>query len=125
VRVSLKSVSGVDAVDVSLEKGLASVKMKPGNAATLKQLQEAITKNGFTMKPSPVSVAGTIVMIKGQPQLQVSFSNDLVNLIPDGSLTTNVNAMADKRVTVEGTLEEAAKGKTPDTIRYRSITEEK
>jgi len=99
--------------------------MKPGNAATLKQLQEAITKNGFTMKPSPVSVAGTIVMIKGQPQLQVSFSNDLVNLIPDGSLTTNVNAMADKRVTVEGTLEEAAKGKTPDTIRYRSITEEK
>lgn len=125
MRVSLKSVSGVDAVDVSLEKGLASVKMKPGNAATLKQLQEAITKNGFTMKPSPVSVAGTIVMIKGQPQLQVSFSNDLVNLIPDGSLTTNVNAMADKRVTVEGTLEEAAKGKTPDTVRYRSITEEK
>jgi len=125
VRVSLKSVAGVDAVDVSLEKGLASVKMKPGNAATLKQLQEAITKNGFTMKPSPVSVAGKIVMIKGQPQLQVSFSNDLVNLIPDGSLTMNVNAMADKRVTVEGTLEEAAKGKTPETIRYRSITEEK
>ena len=125
MRVSLKSVAGVDAVDVSLEKGLASVKMKPGNAATLKQLQEAITKNGFTMKPSPVSVAGKIVMIKGQPQLQVSFSNDLVNLIPDGSLTTNVNAMADKRVTVEGTLEEAAKGKTPETIRYRSITEEK
>ena len=125
MRVSLKSVAGVDAVDVSLEKGLASVKMKPGNAATLKQLQEAITKNGFTMKPSPVSVAGKIVMIKGQPQLQVSFSNDLVNLIPDGSLTTNVNAMADKRVTVEGTLEETAKGKTPETIRYRSITEEK
>ncbi len=125
MRVSLKSIAGVDAVDVSLEKGLASVKMKPGNAATLKQLQEAITKNGFTMKPSPVSVAGKIVMIKGQPQLQVSFSNDLVNLIPDGSLTTNVNAMADKRVTVEGTLEEAAKGKTPETIRYRSITEEK
>jgi len=125
VRVSLKSVAGVDAVDVSLEKGLASVKMKPGNAATLKQLQEAITKNGFTMKPSPVSGAGKIVMIKGQPQLQVSFSNDLVNLIPDGSLTTNVNAMADKRVTVEGTLEETAKGKTPETIRYRSITEEK
>ena len=125
MRVSLKSVAGVDAVDVSLEKGLASVKMKPGNAATLKQLQEAITKNGFTMKPSPVSVAGKIVMIKGQPQLQVPFSNDLVNLIPDGSLTMNVNAMADKRVTVEGTLEEAAKGKTPETIRYRSITEEK
>jgi copper chaperone CopZ len=108
VRVSLKSVDGVDAVDVSLEKGLASVKMKPGNAATSKQLQEAITKNGFTMKPSNVSVAGKIVMTNGQPQLQVSGSNDLLNLIPDNPQTTNVNAMADKQVLVGGTLNEAA-----------------
>jgi copper chaperone CopZ len=125
VRVSLKSVDGVDAVDVSLDKGLASVKMKTGNAATLKQLQEAITKNGFTMKPSMVSVVGKIVMTNGQPKLQVSDSNELVNLVPDGSQTANVNAMANKRVLVEGTLEEAAKGKTPDTIRYRSILEDK
>ena len=30
MRVSLKAVPGVDTVDVSLEKGLAAVKMKPG-----------------------------------------------------------------------------------------------
>ena len=125
MRVSLRSVAGVDAVEVSLDKGLASVKMKPGNAATLKQLQEAITKNGFTMKPSNITVAGKIVMKNGQPQLQVSGSNDLVNLIPDGSQTTNVQAMTDKLVLVEGTLNETGKGKSPDTIRYRSITEEK
>jgi len=125
VRVSLKSVSGVDSVDVSLEKGLASVKMKPGNAATFKQLQEAITKNGFTMKPSNVSVVGKIVTVNGQPQLQVSGSNDLVSLIPENPQTANVNSMADKSVLVEGTLNEAAKGKVPDSIRYRSITEER
>ena len=124
MRVSLKSVDGVDAVSVSLDKGLASVKMKPGNAATFKQLQEAITKNGFTMKPSAVSLIGKIVMMRGQPQLQVSGSNELVNLVPDGSQTANVNAMADMRVLVEGTLEEAAKGKTPDTIRYRTVKED-
>jgi copper chaperone CopZ len=124
VRVSLKSVSGVDSVDVSLEKGLASVKMKPGNAVTFKQLQEAITKNGFTMKPSDVSLTGKIVMMRGQPQLQVFGSNELMNLVPDGSQTAKVNAMADKRVLVEGTLEEAAKGKTPDTIRYRTVKED-
>ena len=122
--MSLKSVDGVDAVSVSLDKGLASVKMKPGNAATFKQLQEAITKNGFTMKPSAVSLIGKIVMMRGQPQLQVSGSNELVNLVPDGSQTANVNAMADMRVLVEGTLEEAAKGKTPDTIRYRTVKED-
>jgi len=125
VRVSLKSVSGVDSVDVSLEKGLASVKMKPGNAATFKQLQDAITKNGFTMKPSSVSVVGKIVTVKGQPQLQVSGSNDLVSLIPENPQTANVNSMADKSVLVEGTLNEAAKGKVPDSIRYRSITKER
>ena len=124
MRVSLKSVDGVDAVSVSLDKGLASVKMKPGNAATFKQLQEAITKNGFTMKPSAVSLIGKIVMMRNQPQLQVSGSNELVNLVPDGSQTANVNAMADMRVLVEGTLEEAAKGKTPDTIRYRTVKED-
>jgi hypothetical protein len=124
VRVSLKSVSGVGSVDVSLDKGLASVTMKPGNAATFKQLQEAITKNGFTMKPSDVSVTGKIVVTRGQPQLQVSSSNELVNLVPDGSQATNVTAMAAKWVVVEGTLEEAAKGKTPDTIRYRTVKED-
>jgi len=125
VRVSLKSVSGVDSVDVSLEKGLASVKMKPGNAATFKQLQDAITKNGFTMKPSNVSVVGKIVTVNGQLQLQVSGSNDLVSLMPENPLAANVNSMADKSVLVEGTLNEAAKGKVPDSIRYRSITEER
>lgn len=125
MRVSLKSVAGVDAVDVSLENGLASVKMKPGNVATLKQLQEAITKNGFTMKPSNVVVAGKIVMTNGQPQLQVSGSNDVVSLMPDAPQTANVNAIAGKSVLVEGTLNEAEKGKAPNTIRYRSVTEEK
>ena len=124
MRVSLKSVSGVDAVDVSLEKGRANVKMKPGNTATFKQLQEAITKNGFTMKPSNVSVAGKIVLVNGQPQLRVSGSNDLVSMIPDNPQSANVYAMTDKLVLVEGTLNEAAKGKVPDTIRYHSIKEE-
>ena len=56
MRVSLKAVPGVDSVDVSLEKGLAVVKMKPGNTTTLKQLNEAIAKNGFTMKDSSAVV---------------------------------------------------------------------
>jgi hypothetical protein len=124
VRVSLKSVSGVDTVDVSLEKGLANVKMKPGNTATFKQLQEAITKNGFTMKPSDVIVAGKIIMVNGQPQLQVSGSNDVLSLNA-GATQAEVNTLVDKSVLVQGTLNEAAKGKAPDSIRYRSITEEK
>jgi hypothetical protein len=124
VRVSLKSVSGVDSVDVSLAKGLASVKMKPGNTATLRQLQNAITKNGFTMKESTASVAGTIVVTNGRTQLQVSGANELLTLVPESQASGDATALSGKSVMVEGTIPEEAKGKTPASIRYRSIKEE-
>jgi copper chaperone CopZ len=122
--VSLKSVSGVDSVNVSLEKGLASVKMKPGNTATLKQLNQAITKNGFTMKQSTATVAGKVVVTNGKPMLQVSGSTDIMELIPEADSAPKANAMEGKSVLVEGTIPEAGKGQLPGSIRYRSITEE-
>jgi len=124
VRVSLKSVSGVDSVDVSLEKGLAAVKMKPGNTATLNQLQNAIAKNGFAMKESAAIIAGTIVVANGKTQLQVSGSNELLTLIPQSQASGDAASLNGKSVLAEGTIPEAAKGKMPDSIRYRSIKEE-
>jgi hypothetical protein len=124
VRVSLKSVSGVDSVDVSLEKGLAVVKMRPGNTATLKQLSEAITKNGFTMKDSTATVAGTVATTNGKPTLRVSGSNDLLQLVPQSTSGPNIASMIGKTVVVEGTVPETGKGKVPDAIRYQSITED-
>jgi copper chaperone CopZ len=124
VRVSLKSVSGVDSVDVSLEKGLAAVKMKPGNTVTLKQLNEAIAKNGFTMKDSTATVVGTVVTADGKSALRVSGSNDLLQLAPQSS-TLNQTDLLGKTVVVEGTIPEGMKGKTPDLIRFQSMKEEK
>jgi hypothetical protein len=123
--VSLKGVSGVDSVDVSLEKGLAVVKMKPGNTATLKQLNEAITKNGFTMKDSTATVAGTVIATDGNAILKVSGSSDLLPLVPQSASAPNALSMVGKTVLVEGTVPEAGKGKAPASIRYESITEEK
>jgi hypothetical protein len=124
VRVSLKSVSGVDSVDVNLEKGLASVKMKPGNLATLKQLNEAISKNGFTMKQSTANISGTVVVANGKSLLQVSGSNEMLELIPNSSATPVATSLHGKSVLVDGIIPEAGKGKSPDSIRYRSIKEE-
>jgi len=125
VRVSLKAVPGVDSVDVSLEKGLAVVRMKPGNATTLKELNQAITKNGFTMKDSTAIVVGTVVTTQGKMALQVSGSNEVLNLVHDSSTSSSISAFAGKSVLVEGTIPEATKGKRPDAIRYHSITEGK
>ena len=130
MRVSLKSVSGVDSVDVSLEKGLAVVKMKPGNTATLKQLNEAITKNGFTMKDSTATVAGIVVTTDGKTTLRVTGSNDLrqnalLQMVSQSPSATDAALLVGKTVVVEGTIPESGKGKAPDSIRYQSITEEK
>ena len=124
MRVSLKSVSGVESADVSLEKGVAVVKMKPGNTATFKQLNEAITKNGFTMKDSTATVAGTVVTKDGKMLLRVSGSNDLLQLIPEAASASAI-ASVGKIVVVEGTIPEAGKGQVADSIRYQTMTEEK
>lgn len=123
MRVSLKAIPGVDSVDVSLEKGLAVVKMKPGNTATLKQLKEAISRNGFTMKDSTATLAGTVVESNGKAALRVSGSNEILALIPSGSVPS-ASAETGKSVVVTGVIPEAAKGKTPDSIRYGSLSEE-
>lgn len=123
VRVSLKAVPGVDSVNVSLEKGLASVKMEPGNTITLKQLTDAIAKNGFTMKQSTAVMAGTVKLENGKARLLVSGSNDELELVP-GPVAPPAAGFDGKSVTVTGALPEAAKGKTPDQIRYSGMAEE-
>jgi hypothetical protein len=125
VRVSLKSVSGVDSVQVSLEKGVAFVTMKPGNTVTLKQLTHAITKNGFTMKDSTATVAGTVVSAEGKLKLRVSGSNDVLDLMPQSASTPGADPSLGKPVVVEGTIPEAGKANAANMIRYRSIVEEK
>jgi len=116
------SVSGVESVQVSLEKGLATVKFKPGNSATLKQLQSAITKNGFTMKESKIVAAGKLLQEGGNTKFQISGSNDILSLVAEVSAAPPAAGSA--TCVVDGTIPESAKGKTPDTIRYRSLTPE-
>jgi len=122
VRVSLMSVNGVASVEVSLDKGLATVRLKPGNSVTLKQLQQAITKNGFTMKDSKIVAAGKLIHDGNVLKLQVSGSDEMLALVPESSASATPDSTP---VVVEGTVPEAAKGRVPDAIRYRSLTPEK
>jgi hypothetical protein len=123
VSVSLKAVSGVASVQVNLEKGLAAVKMKPGNSTTLKQLQEAVAKNGFTMKQSDATIAGTLVLSNNKTQLKISGSGDTLALTPASKAASSVSLTDGQPVIVTGTISEPSKGKSPDVIVYRSVVE--
>lgn len=96
----------------------------PGNTATLKQLNAAITKNGFTMKDSTAAVAGTVISADGKATLHVSGSDDVLQLEPQSGAAPALS-MVGKTVMVDGVVPEAPKGKAPDSIRYLSIAEER
>jgi hypothetical protein len=53
VDVALKRVAGVDSVEVSLNKGLATVKLKPSNTVSVPQLWELIIKTATHRKRRP------------------------------------------------------------------------
>jgi hypothetical protein len=118
------SVNGVASVEVSLEKGLVAVKLKPGNTVTLKQLQDAITKNGFTMKQSHLVAAGKVIQAGGGTKFQISGSNEILTLVPEPTALPAPSPTAATAI-VDGTIPEAVKGKSPESIRYRSLSEEK
>src|ERR1700733_10329113 len=83
VDVALKKVAGVESVEVSLNKGLATVKLKPGNTVSVPQLWELIHKNGYTPKTTSVSVRGELASENGILQLKVSGTKDTLLLAAD------------------------------------------
>src|ERR1700730_18185780 len=83
VNVALKKVAGVEAVEVSLNKGLATVKLKPGNTVSIPQLWELIHKNGYTPKATAVSVRGDLANADGSLQLRVLGTKETLALAAD------------------------------------------
>lgn len=122
IHVSMKGIQGVGKVDVDLNTGLVSIQLSPGNSASMHQFNEAVEKNGFTHKDAKIVARGTVGGTASAPVLEVTGTNDRYALVGSG---TNVAALIGKTVTVSGTLPQAAKGKTPDTLKYDSIAEVK
>ena len=96
VNVALKKVSGVESVEVSLNKGLASVKLKPGNTVSVPQLWEIIHQNGYTPKTTTVSVRGDLAEAQGRLQLKVSGTNQILALVTDPKNTELKNEVHQK-----------------------------
>jgi copper chaperone CopZ len=119
VRVALRSIKGVETVDVSLERGKAVATFAPGNTVRYEQLLRAIEKNGFVVKGSNLTVDGQVVSNGNAPELQVSGSNERFRLAASGNLY-GANQLTGA-VEVIGSVPEVPKGKTPDVLRYESV----
>ena len=83
VDVALKKVPGVESVAVSLNKGLATVKLRPGNTVSVPQLWQLLHEKGYTPKATAVSVRGELADVQGQVQLKVTGTKDTLMLAPE------------------------------------------
>jgi hypothetical protein len=107
VDVALKKMPGVETVDVSLNKGLATVKLKPGNTLSVPQFWELLHQKGYTPKTTAVSVRGELAGGPGRLQLKVAGTKDVLNLAPDPKSAAAYNDAAKKvgqSVVVQGVM---------------------
>jgi copper chaperone CopZ len=124
VDVALKKVAGVESVEVSLNKGLATVKLKPGNTVSVPQLWELIHKNGYTPKTTTASVRGELANVNGALQLKVSGTKDTLPLAAD---VKNAAAFGDaskkigQTVVVQGVLVPAKDLKAPVPLQVGKV----
>src|SRR5690349_9093993 len=83
VDVALKKVPGVQSVEVSLNKGLATVKLKPGNTVSVPQFWQLLHDKGYTPKATAISVRGELAESQGHVQLKVTGTKDTLMLATD------------------------------------------
>jgi copper chaperone CopZ len=124
IHVSMKGIQGVDTVDVDLNTGLVSIKLTPGNSAAMRQVNEAVEKNGFTHKDAQVIVRGQLSGSASAPFLDVTGTKDRYALAPLAA-GTDLSLLLGKTVVVDGVVPQAAKGKVSDTLHYKTIAEAK
>jgi len=124
VNVALKRMAGVESVEVSLNKGLATVKLKPGNAVSVPQLWELIHKNGYTPKSTAVSVRGDLANVSGQLRLRVSGTKETLTLAANPKNPTAYSEAPKKlgqTVIVQGVMEPGKDLKVPVPLQVGQV----
>jgi copper chaperone CopZ len=82
VSVAVKKIAGVQSVKVSLNKGLVTIELAPGNHLMMPELRKVITSNGFSPKEANVIVNGVLENRSGTPTLHVDGTDETFTLIP-------------------------------------------
>ncbi len=124
VYVSLKKVTGVDSVQVSLNEGLATVKLKQGNGVTAAQLWQTIHQQGYTPKATTLVVRGELVHVQDQVRLKVSGTNMVITLAFDPKNPAGyqeARKRAGQEVVVRGTMIPGKDFKTPVPLEVTEV----
>jgi copper chaperone CopZ len=119
VNVALTKMAGVDTVEVSLTRALATVKLKAGNGVSLSQLVRLIREKGYTIPAASIVVTGLPAKSVDRWVLRVPASGERIELAADPEHPSPYAALsrqADQTVTVRGKMTLAKNGRLSPLI---------
>lgn len=107
VRVAVQKLEGVASVEVSLNEGLAVIRLEPANRVALGRIREVIRSNGFAPKEAVIRVSGILVEREEGLALSVSGPDEVYLLAgspayPQALTRLRDSSLLGKQLTVEG-----------------------
>ena len=72
----MKKIDGVADAEVSLTKGLATIKLNPGNKVRFEQVRKAVESRGVTPKDATVKLSGQLGFDNGRFRVAVAGTNE-------------------------------------------------
>ena len=118
--VAVKKIPGVESVNVSLNKGLVSIKLVPGNKVRMDQIRKAILDDAFTPKNAKVAAMGELVSKNGKLEFKVAGTNETFPVAsrPHHSWQEYVG----KEVAADGLLAAPVKGTEGGRLQITSVS---
>ena len=83
VKVAMQKVDGVESVELSLERALADVRLRPANRVPLDRFRQIVKGNGFEPKDANVTAIGTVRESGGKLSFEVSGVGTVLVVSPD------------------------------------------
>jgi hypothetical protein len=125
VSVAVRKVNGVEKVDVSLNKGNASIKFRPESTAKYGDVRSGIEKNGFVIRDAQITARGKLQKANGGLQFVISGSGETFNVTlaeaGNAELMRALESRIGQEVIVDATVPAPEKNKKQDRLLMRSI----
>src|SRR6185436_6239039 len=100
VNVASMKIDGVASVDVSLNRALATIQLKPGNGVGLAKLAHAIREKGYTVPAAEVLVRGMLVRVQNRWLLRIPTSGESLEVAEDPNTADLLVKHAGEEITI-------------------------
>jgi hypothetical protein len=120
VSVALRKIIGVESAQVSLNRGLVTIQLKPGNSIAMEQIRKAVASQGFSPRDARVTAIGKLSKRNGKFLFSVTGTQDLYQVMPTPHAPAG-NWPREKPVMIRGMIPAGAKG--PAAMQILSVRE--